>query len=47
MQLLLKDDVIVGHIPYNLTPCLSQFRRREVNKAFAEVTREKENRRVG
>ena len=38
---VLKDDVIVGHVPYNLAPRLSQFLRREVNKAFTEVTEEK------
>ena len=44
---VLKDDVIVGHVPYNLAPRLSKFLRREVNKAFAEVTEEKENRVAG
>ena len=44
---VLKDDVIVGYVPYNLAPRLSQFLRREVNKAFAEVTEEKENRGAG
>ena len=44
---VLKDDVIVGHVPYNLEPHLPQFLRREVNKAFAEVTGEKENRGAG
>ena len=34
---VLKDDVIVGYVPYNLAPRLSQFLKREVNKAFAEV----------
>ena len=34
---VLKGDVIVGHVLYNLAPRLSQFLRREVNKAFAEV----------
>ena len=29
---VLKDDVIVGHVPYNLATCISQFLRREVNK---------------
>ena len=41
---VLKDDVIVGQVPYNLAPHLSQFLRREINKAFAEVTGEKEKR---
>ena len=40
---VLKDDVIVGHVLYNLAPCLSQFLRREVSKAFAAVTKEKYN----
>ena len=44
---VLKDDVIVGHVPYDLAPRLSQFLRREVNNAFAEVTREKVNRGAG
>ena len=47
MQLLLKDDVIVEHVPYNLTPRLAQFLRRELNKAFAEVTDVKGNRGAG
>ena len=34
---VLKDDVIVGHVLYNIAPCLPQFLRREVSKAFAEV----------
>ena len=41
---VLNDDVIVGHVPYNLAPRFSQYLRREVNKAFAEVTGEKANR---
>ena len=44
---VLKDDVIVGHVPYNLAPRLSQFLRREVNNAFTEVTGEKVNRGAG
>ena len=35
--------MIVGYVPYNLAPSLSQLLRREVSKAFAEVTEEKEN----
>ncbi len=42
-----KDDAIVGHVPYNIAPRLSQFLRRDVNKAFAEVTGEKINRGAG
>ena len=44
---VLKDDVIVGYVRYNLASCLSQFLRREVNTAFAEVTGDKENRGAG
>ena len=32
---VLKDNVIVGHVPYNLAPRLSQFLRREINNASA------------
>ena len=39
--------MIVGHVHCNLVPRLSQFLRRKVNKAFAEVTGEKENRGAG
>ncbi len=35
---VLKDDLVVGHVPYNLASRLFQFLRRDVNKAFAEVT---------
>ena len=38
---------IIGHVPYNLAPYLSRFLARDVNKAFAEVTGEKVNRRAG
>lgn len=44
---VLKDDVIVGHVPHNLAPRLFQFLRRDVNKAFAEVTGLKVNRGAG
>ena len=44
---VLNDDVILGHTPYNLAPRFSQYLRREVNKAFAEVTGEKVNRGAG
>ena len=42
-----QDNAIVGHVPYNLAPCLSQFLKRDVNKAFAEVTGVKINRGAG
>ena len=35
------------YVPYSLLPHLFQFLRREVNKAFPEVTEEKENRGTG
>ena len=44
---LYEDDSIIGHVPYNLAPYLSRFVTRDVNKAFAEVTGEKVNRRAG
>lgn len=37
------EDVIVGHVPYNLAPQFSQFLRRDVSKDFAEVTGAKVN----
>ena len=42
-----QEGTIVGHVPYNLAPRLSQFLRRDVYKAFAEVTGEKLNRGGG
>ncbi len=44
---VLKDDLVVGHVPYNLASWLFQFLRRDVSKAFAEVTGAKVNRRAG
>ena len=41
------EDVVVGHVPHNLAPRLSQFLRRDVNKAFVEVTGQKINRGAG
>ena len=41
------EDVIVGHVPHNLATRFSQFLQRDVNKAFAEVTGGKVNRRGG
>ena len=42
-----REDVIVGHIPFNLVPRLSAFLRRDVNKVFAEVAGAKVNRGAG
>ena len=42
-----RMSTTIGHVPYNLAPYLSRFLARDVNKAFAEVTGEKVNRRAG
>ena len=42
-----KDKQVVGHVPFNLAPSISQFLRREINKAFAEVIGGKVNRGAG
>lgn len=44
---VLKEDSIVGHVPRNLSLRLFHFLRRDVNKAFAEVTGQKVNRGAG
>ena len=44
---VLKDDLVVGHVPYNLARHFSLFLRREVNKGLAEVRGEKINRGAG
>ena len=41
---ILKENVTVGHVPQNIAPRLFHFLRRDVNKAFAEVTGHKVNR---
>jgi len=38
-----KDGQVVGHVPFNLSPIISLFLRRDVNKAFARVTGGKVN----
>ena len=38
---------VVGHVPHNIAPRFSQILLRDVNKAFAEVTRQKINRGGG
>ena len=44
---VLKENVTVGHVPQNLAQRLFHFLlRRDVNKAFAEVTGPKVNREV-
>ena len=44
---VLKESVVVGHVPRNLAPRMALFLRRGVNKAFAEVTGPKVNRGAG
>ena len=41
---VVNDGEVVGHIPYNMSNIVSQFLRRDYNKAFAEVTGDKVNR---
>ena len=42
-----KEGMVVGHVPYNLAPIMSQFLRREINKGFTEVSGSKVNRGGG
>ena len=44
---VMKDDALVGHVPYNLAPRFSQFLIRNVNKVFAEVAGKEVNRGAG
>ena len=44
---LYRESVIVGHVPLNLVPRLSAFLRKDVNKAFVQVTGDKINRGAG
>ena len=44
---VMKEGRVVGHVPYNLTPIISLFLRRDVNKDFARVTGGKVNRGAG
>ena len=43
---VMKDGVIVGHVPYNIAHRFSQFLIRDVNKAFAEVTGKEQGSRL-
>ena len=42
-----KEDRIVGHMPCNIAPVLSQFLRRDCNKGFIQVTGARVNRGAG
>ena len=44
---VMKEDVIVGHVPYNIASVIFQFLRRDCNKGFVEVTGSKVNRGAG
>ena len=44
---IVNEHCIVGHVPYNLAPTISQFLRREFNKAVVEVTGDRVNRGAG
>ena len=44
---VMKDGLVVGHVPYNLAPRTSQFLKRDINKAFDEVKSKPINRGAG
>ena len=44
---VMKEDIIVGHVPYNIASVIFQFLRRDCNKGFIEVTGSKVNRGAG
>ena len=44
---VMKEDEIVGHVPYNITSLLSTFLKRDCSKGFAEVTGNALNRGAG
>ena len=44
---VIKNNLVVGHVPYNLAPLFSYFLRRSCNKGTAEVTGDKVNRGAG
>ena len=41
---VMKEEQIVGHVPFNLSAIISLFLRRDVHKAFARVAGGKVNR---
>ena len=43
----MKEGQVAGHVPFNLSPIISLFLRRDVNKAFARVTGGKVNQGAG
>ena len=44
---VLKEEAVVGHVPFNLAPLILAFLRRDTNCGFAKVGREKVNRGAG
>ena len=44
---VMKEGQIVGHVPFNLSPIISLFLRRDVNKLLLRVTGGKVNRGAG
>ena len=44
---VIKNDLVVGHVPYNLAQLFSHFLKRSCNKGTAEVTGDKVNRGAG
>ena len=42
-----KEEVIVGHVPFNLAPFISAFLRHDRNSGFAKVVGNKVNRGAG
>ena len=44
---VMKEDITVGHVPYNIASVIFQFLRRDCNKGFVEVTGSKVNRGAG
>ena len=47
VAVVLEQKEIVGHLPFNLAPVVSQFLKRDCNKGFAIVTGSKVNRGAG
>ena len=40
---IVLEDCVVGHVPYNLAKCMSQFLSRDANKGFARVANRQKN----
>ena len=44
---VIKEDAIVGHVPFNLAPIFSYFLQRDFNKASLEIIGDRINRGAG